>query len=224
MENIQNQQGSSHPSFFSQVSNGYILPEGRVTPNAIFVGGIDAGTSLTEMKDFFSTYGPVKDVKIITYRGGFSKGYGFVYFTENVDVQPILEQRIFWKGKALKLGPAIVKQRTCRIRPARVIALEPWNPSQVVFCPCCSSNGGTMTRSSTLIDSGANYFPSYTQPQSEFGNHTQPQMGMNAQTAYTYEYSPTFWTTGQRTQTSTHCAVVPAASDTTPGYRTSEYG
>lgn len=44
------------------------------------------------------------------------------------------------------------------MRPSRVITLEPWNPSQVLICSCCSSNGGSMTPSSTLGDSG-NYFP-----------------------------------------------------------------
>ncbi|XP_051927570.1 deleted in azoospermia-like isoform X1 [Hippocampus zosterae] len=202
--NTQTHHGSSNQSFLPFMSNGYTLPEGQVTPNAIFVGGIDTGTTLTEMKDFFSQYGPIKDVKIITYRGGFSKGYGFVYFTENVDVKPILEQRIFWKGKALKLGPAIIKRKSCRMRTSQVITLEPWSPSQVVICSCCSSSVGSVNQSSTLFGSGTNYFPSYTQVQSEFGNHMQQQMGVNSQTAYTYEYSAPYWTTGQRTRTRTH--------------------
>ncbi|XP_051927571.1 deleted in azoospermia-like isoform X2 [Hippocampus zosterae] len=174
--NTQTHHGSSNQSFLPFMSNGYTLPEGQVTPNAIFVGGIDTGTTLTEMKDFFSQYGPIKDVKIITYRGGFSKGYGFVYFTENVDVKPILEQRIFWKGKALKLGPAIIKRKSCRMRTSQVITLEPWSPSQVVICSCCSSSVGSVNQSSTLFGSGTNYFP----------------------------YSAPYWTTGQRTRTRTH--------------------
>lgn len=35
--------------FSPKLSNGYILPEGKVTPNAIFVGGIDMKVSVTRI-------------------------------------------------------------------------------------------------------------------------------------------------------------------------------
>ncbi|MCJ8749799.1 hypothetical protein PDJAM_G00180340 [Pangasius djambal] len=96
------------------MSNGFILPEGKMTPNTLFVGGIDMKVEENEIRDFFARYGAVKEVKIITYRGGICKGYGFVYFSEDVDIQTIVEQQVTFKGKKLKLGPAIMKERSSR--------------------------------------------------------------------------------------------------------------
>ncbi|KAK2921232.1 hypothetical protein Q8A73_000717 [Channa argus] len=98
-----------------KLSNGYILPEGKLTPNALFVGGIDMKVDENEMRDFFARYGAVKEVKIITYRGGICKGYGFVYFNEDVNIHSIIEQQISFKGRKLKLGPAIMKERSSRM-------------------------------------------------------------------------------------------------------------
>uniref|UniRef100_A0A671Y1F6 Deleted in azoospermia-like n=1 Tax=Sparus aurata TaxID=8175 RepID=A0A671Y1F6_SPAAU len=98
-----------------KLANGYILPEGKLTPNALFVGGIDMKVDENEMQDFFARYGAVKEVKIITYRGGICKGYGFVYFNEDVNIQSIIEQQISFKGRKLKLGPAIMKERSSRM-------------------------------------------------------------------------------------------------------------
>uniref|UniRef100_A0A8D2JGU5 RRM domain-containing protein n=1 Tax=Varanus komodoensis TaxID=61221 RepID=A0A8D2JGU5_VARKO len=90
-------------------SQGYVLPEGKIMPNTIFVGGIDIRMDETEIRSFFARYGTVKEVKIITDRTGVSKGYGFVSFLDNVDVQKIVESQINFHGKKLKLGPAIRK-------------------------------------------------------------------------------------------------------------------
>uniref|UniRef100_A0A8C0J2T2 Deleted in azoospermia-like n=1 Tax=Chelonoidis abingdonii TaxID=106734 RepID=A0A8C0J2T2_CHEAB len=60
-------------------------------PNTVFVGGIDIRMDETEIRSFFARYGTVKEVKIITDRTGVSKGYGFVSFLDNVDVQKIVE-------------------------------------------------------------------------------------------------------------------------------------
>ncbi|XP_039593208.1 deleted in azoospermia-like isoform X2 [Polypterus senegalus] len=102
---------ASQTSPCTKMANGYVLPEGRITPNTIFVGGIDMKVDENEIKDFFSRYGTVHEVKIITYRGGICKGYGFVSFKEEVDIQAIVEQPIIFKGRKLKLGPAIMKAR-----------------------------------------------------------------------------------------------------------------
>ncbi|ETE62829.1 Deleted in azoospermia-like protein, partial [Ophiophagus hannah] len=55
-------------------SQGYVLPEGKIMPNTIFVGGIDIRMDETEIRTFFTRYGTVKEVKIITDRTGVSKG------------------------------------------------------------------------------------------------------------------------------------------------------
>ncbi|KAK2501147.1 hypothetical protein MC885_012197, partial [Smutsia gigantea] len=101
---------SKEASTSSATSQGYVLPEGKIIPNTIFVGGIDVKMDETEIRSFFARYGSVKEVKIITDRTGVSKGYGFVSFYNDVDVQKIVESQINFHGKKLKLGPAIRKQ------------------------------------------------------------------------------------------------------------------
>ncbi|XP_030204037.1 deleted in azoospermia-like isoform X2 [Gadus morhua] len=98
----------------SKLSNGYVLPQGKLTPNALFVGGIDLKVDENEIRDIFSKFGTITEVKIISYRGGICKGYGFVYFNEEVEIQTIIEQQVSFKGKKLKLGPAIMKERNSR--------------------------------------------------------------------------------------------------------------
>uniref|UniRef100_A0A8C5MZ87 Deleted in azoospermia-like n=1 Tax=Leptobrachium leishanense TaxID=445787 RepID=A0A8C5MZ87_9ANUR len=91
-------------------SHSYVLPEGKIMPNTVFVGGIDIRMDEIEIRGYFSRFGPVKEVKIITDRNGVSKGYGFVSFYDDVDVQKIVDSQINFHGKKLKLGPAIRKQ------------------------------------------------------------------------------------------------------------------
>ncbi|XP_018428601.1 PREDICTED: deleted in azoospermia-like [Nanorana parkeri] len=104
--------------------SGYVLPEGKVMPNTVFVGGIDIRIDHHEIKDFFSKFGAVKEVKIITDRTGVSKGYGFVSFYDDIDVQKILDSQISFHGKKLKLGPAIRKQSTCTHLQPRTVMLS----------------------------------------------------------------------------------------------------
>ncbi|XP_040208889.1 deleted in azoospermia-like [Rana temporaria] len=102
--------------------SGYVLPEGKLVPNTVFVGGIDIRIDQHEIKDFFSKFGSVKEVKIITDRAGVSKGYGFVSFYDDIDVQNIVDTQVSFHGKRLKLGPAIRKQSTCaHIQPRTVV-------------------------------------------------------------------------------------------------------
>ncbi|XP_056375900.1 deleted in azoospermia-like [Hyla sarda] len=119
-----------------QTCQGYVLPEGRIVPNTIFIGGVDTRMDEFEIKEFFSKYGAVKEVKIITDRTGVSKGYGFVSFYDDVDVQKIVDSQISFHGKRLKLGPAIRKYSSCTyIQPRHVVIRSPapqypnmWNP------------------------------------------------------------------------------------------------
>lgn len=170
-----------------KLSNGYILPEGKLTPNALFVGGIDTNVDENEMRDFFARYGAVKEVKIITYRGGICKGYGFVYFSEEVNIQTIVEQQISFKGRKLKLGPAIMKERSSRSMPSRLISPAPWmSPTQYFYCACCSPAGGGMAQPSPVLNGGNPYNQMYSY--SNFGGVVMPQMPVNyAQNAYAYQ-------------------------------------
>ncbi|XP_067994050.1 protein boule-like isoform X2 [Melanerpes formicivorus] len=86
---------------------------GTVTPNRIFVGGIDLKTNESDLRTFFTQYGSVKEVKIVNDRAGVSKGYGFVTFETQEDAQKILQEakKLNYKDKKLNIGPAIRKQK-----------------------------------------------------------------------------------------------------------------
>ncbi|XP_077124981.1 deleted in azoospermia-like isoform X2 [Ranitomeya variabilis] len=134
----------SSPEENQTANQGYVLPEGKVIPNTVFVGGIDVkgGSPVSwccrglrkislpmdeiEIKEYFTRFGAVKEVKIITDRSGVSKGYGFVSFHDDVDVQKIVDTQICFHGKKLKLGPAIRKQNMCTyIQPRPVVISNP---------------------------------------------------------------------------------------------------
>ncbi|XP_049726651.1 deleted in azoospermia-like [Elephas maximus indicus] len=122
---------ASTQSSSTTTSQGYVLPEGKIMPNTVFVGGIDVRMDESEIRSFFARYGSVKEVKIITDRTGVSKGYGFVSFYNDVDVQKIVESQINFHGKKLKLGPAIRKQNLCayHMQP-RPLVFNPPPPPQ----------------------------------------------------------------------------------------------
>ncbi|XP_076986159.1 deleted in azoospermia-like isoform X1 [Tamandua tetradactyla] len=122
---------ASTQSSSATTSQGYVLPEGKIMPNTVFVGGIDVRMDESEIRSFFARYGSVKEVKIITDRTGVSKGYGFVSFYNDVDVQKIVESQINFHGKKLKLGPAIRKQNLCayHVQP-RPLVFNPPPPPQ----------------------------------------------------------------------------------------------
>ncbi|XP_072507344.1 deleted in azoospermia-like isoform X7 [Notamacropus eugenii] len=121
---------ASTQSSAATASQGYVLPEGKIMPNTVFVGGIDVRMDETEIRSFFARYGSVKEVKIITDRTGVSKGYGFVSFYNDVDVQKIVESQINFHGKKLKLGPAIRKQNLCayHVQPRPLVFNPPPAP------------------------------------------------------------------------------------------------
>ncbi|OXB55045.1 hypothetical protein ASZ78_016081, partial [Callipepla squamata] len=95
---------------------------GTVTPNRIFVGGIDFKTNENDLRKFFAQYGCVREVKIVNDRAGISKGYGFITFETQEDAQKILQEakKLNYKDKKLNIGPAIRKQQT-RIPRSNVI-------------------------------------------------------------------------------------------------------
>ncbi|KFV00919.1 Protein boule-like, partial [Tauraco erythrolophus] len=86
---------------------------GTVTPNRIFVGGIDFKTNENDLRRFFAQYGSVKEVKIVNDRAGVSKGYGFITFETQEDAQKILQEakKLNYKDKKLNIGPAVRKQQ-----------------------------------------------------------------------------------------------------------------
>uniref|UniRef100_A0A672ZIS5 Deleted in azoospermia-like n=1 Tax=Sphaeramia orbicularis TaxID=375764 RepID=A0A672ZIS5_9TELE len=181
-----NQRRRTQTSPASGMANGFILPKGTVTPNAVFVGGINMKVDVNDLQDLFAQFGSVKEVKIITYRGGVCKGYAFVYFSEDVNIQSIIEQQISFKGRTFKLGPAIVKDRSARM-PSNLIGPAPWmNPTQYLYCSCCSPMEGVMAQPSPVLSRDSPYYQPY--PYSSFEGIMYPQMLMNyEQNAYSYQ-------------------------------------
>uniref|UniRef100_A0A673BCR0 Deleted in azoospermia-like n=1 Tax=Sphaeramia orbicularis TaxID=375764 RepID=A0A673BCR0_9TELE len=176
----------------SRMANGYILPAGRVTRNALFVGGMDMKVDENDIQDLFARFGSIKEVKLIRYAGGICKGYGFVYFNEDVNIQSVVEQQISLRGQKLRLGPAIMKARSA-------LRMSPWMSSAQYFdCSCRSPMGGGMAQPSPVLSGGSPYNQPY--PYSTFGGSMFPQMPMNyAHNAYAYLYTPPYWTADQRT-------------------------
>ncbi|XP_035284989.1 deleted in azoospermia-like isoform X1 [Anguilla anguilla] len=199
-QEIQKQKNGCQMSNALKLSNGFILPEGKMTPNTLFVGGFDMKVDENEIKDFFATYGLVKEVKIITYRGGICKGYGFVSFNEDVDIQTIIEQQLSFKGRKLKLGPAIMKERSARSIQSQLVGPAPWvGPTQYMYCSCCPPPAGGSPPSSTLLNGGVQYIQPYSY--SSIPSVFIPQMPMSySQAAYTYQYASPHWSGEQRTR------------------------
>ncbi|XP_010187099.1 PREDICTED: protein boule-like [Mesitornis unicolor] len=113
---MQTESLSSSPNTVSPVRLGRLTSAprvGTVTPNSIFVGGIDFKTNEGDLRKFFAQYGSVKEVKIVNDRTGVSKGYGFITFETQEDAQKILQEakKINYKDKKLNIGPAIRKQQ-----------------------------------------------------------------------------------------------------------------
>ena len=71
--------------------------------------GIPTETTELELELFFSDYGIVKDVRIVTDRvTGECKGYGFVTFEESEDINSLVRKKsISMKGKKLRVRKAI---------------------------------------------------------------------------------------------------------------------
>lgn len=89
-----------------------MLRSGTLVPNRIFVGGISANTTESELMQLFSSYGTVKAAKIIQDRAGVSKGYGFITFESEDDAKrPLREaENIVLRERKLNIAPAIKKQ------------------------------------------------------------------------------------------------------------------
>nr|XP_060639413.1 deleted in azoospermia-like isoform X1 [Anolis sagrei ordinatus] len=189
-------------------SQGYVLPEGKIMPNTVFVGGIDIRMDETEIRNFFARYGTVKEVKIITDRTGVSKGYGFVSFLDNVDVQKIVESQINFHGKKLKLGPAIRKHpNLCayHVPPRPVLINSPTPQFHSVW-----NNQETYMQPPAMMSPVTQYIQTY--PYGSPALLIQHQVPMGYQPTYNYQVPPQ-WPPGEPRN-----YIVP------PAYTTMNYG
>ncbi|KAM6375884.1 deleted in azoospermia-like [Alca torda] len=198
----------------STTSQGYVLPEGKIMPNTVFVGGIDIRMNEADIRSFFERYGTVKEVKIITDRTGVSKGYGFVSFLENVDVQKIVESQINFHGKKLKLGPAIRKQQNlCSYVHPRPLVFNP--PAPQFHSVWGNQNTETYMQPPAVMSPVTQYVQTY--PYSSPALLIQQQVPVGYQPAYNYQVQPQ-WLAGEQrnyvmppvyTSVSYHCAEDP---------------
>ncbi|KFP84530.1 Deleted in azoospermia-like, partial [Acanthisitta chloris] len=179
----------------SPVSQGYVLPEGKIMPNTIFVGGIDLRTNEAEIRSFFERYGTVKEVKVITDRTGVSKGYGFVSFLDNVDVQKIVESQVNFHGKKLKLGPAIRKQQNvCSYVHPRPSVLSP--PAPQFHSVWGNQNTETYMQPPPVMGPVTQYVQTYPYSTSP-AVLIQQQVPVGYQPAYSYQAQPQ-WLAGEQ--------------------------
>ncbi|PKK31999.1 deleted in azoospermia-like [Columba livia] len=198
----------------STTSQGYVLPEGKIMPNTVFVGGIDIRMNEAEIRSFFERYGTVKEVKIITDRTGVSKGYGFVSFLDNVDVQKIVESQINFHGKRLKLGPAIRKQQNlCSYVHPRPLVFNP--PAPQFHSVWGNQNTETYMQPPAVMSPVTQYVQTY--PYSSPALLIQQQVPVGYQPAYNYQVQPQ-WLAGEQrnyvmppvyTSVSYHCTEDP---------------
>ncbi|XP_011407536.1 PREDICTED: protein boule-like [Amphimedon queenslandica] len=91
----------------------YIIEHGVEITTRVFIGNIPYNTNETELKDFFSQYGTIKDCNIVTDRKGISKGYGFVTFKDEVIAKKVLQMaKVEFNHKTLNICRAIRKKNT----------------------------------------------------------------------------------------------------------------
>lgn len=105
---------------------------GTYIPQRIFVGGIPRDTTETELKSFFTTYGTVKDSKIITDKGGASRGYAFITFEKQEDAERLVSkdsEPIYFRNRRLNIGPAVKRH----ITPQTTIPADSNDPTPMYF-------------------------------------------------------------------------------------------
>jgi len=102
----------------STISQSRLVPEpfciistdaSQENPNKLFLGGIPPQATEKQLEEFFSQFGEVKDVRIVTDRiTAECKGYGFVTFDEKEDIEHLVERKtIRMSGKKIRIRKAI---------------------------------------------------------------------------------------------------------------------
>jgi RNA recognition motif-containing protein len=78
------------------------------TERKIFVGGLNPSTTGQTLREYFATFGPVTDAKVIR-DGEKSKGFGFVQFKDNIPAE-VLEQAHIIDQRRCGVGPAFHRE------------------------------------------------------------------------------------------------------------------
>ncbi len=82
----------------------------------IYVGNLSYNTSEEELRDFFSQYGNIEDLKIINdYQTGRSKGFGFITFSSDEEGEKALAANgVELDGRKLNVNTAKESNRGSR--------------------------------------------------------------------------------------------------------------
>lgn len=82
-----------HPAFKFQTS---------LEKRKLFVKGLATSTTKEDVEKLFSQYGTLKDVRLVTFKSGVSKGQFFIYYLSNLllNIIPILQD---WHTSTLKM-------------------------------------------------------------------------------------------------------------------------
>ncbi|XP_034471749.1 protein boule-like [Drosophila innubila] len=124
---------------------------GNIIPNRIFVGGISRDTSEYDLMVVFSAYGKVRNTKIIVNHDGFNKGYGFVTFETEEEVQRLQSvcKYIILHNRRLNIAPAFKKQ------PVRRMLQQIVDPNGTIYS-YFTTNHSTSTQPSSPIGNSVN--------------------------------------------------------------------
>ncbi len=84
-------------------------PKSAKGPTKLFVGGLDWNTEQEQLKAAFSSFGPLREVTVVSDRyTGRSRGFGFVTFENPADAAVALKQMngADLDGRSLRVTPA----------------------------------------------------------------------------------------------------------------------
>lgn len=106
--------------------------------NTVYVGGLSWGVDEAALKEYFSHYGDISSVRIITdSNSGKSKGFGYVDFVEKSSATASLElNETEWEGRTVKVNysqPKADRGAAAGGAPKRVFNDELSAPSQTLF-------------------------------------------------------------------------------------------
>lgn len=72
----------------------------------LFIKNLAESITQQDLSDKFSVYGSIVSTKLVTYRDGKSKGYGYVQFENEEDAQEAIAELngSNWNGKSIYVG------------------------------------------------------------------------------------------------------------------------
>lgn len=80
--------------------------QANLEKNKLFVKGLDTSVTKEELQEMFGQYGALKDVRLVTYRSGLSKGLAYVEYIDDASASTALLQtdRTIFKEKEISVA------------------------------------------------------------------------------------------------------------------------